>query len=90
MRAVTDCAQTSSLTTRIEKMIVFAFGKKNILLHVMQNSLQIMLGKACKAVEWSLCTGDVHALRDAPIKTRALRALFRHERFHGLPVARLE
>src|SRR5262245_16605015 len=74
----------------VEQMILLAFGQQDILLDVVQDSVERMLGNRHEEVEWRLGASDVHALRDAPIEHRAWQTLLGDKSFGGLAVASLE
>src|SRR5262245_56382381 len=74
----------------IEQMILLAFGKQDVLLDLVQDTLERVLRNRSQEVEGRLGAGDVHPLDDAPFEYGTRKALPRHEGLGSLAVAGLE
>ena len=74
----------------VEKMVLLAFRKQDVLLDVVQDAVERVLSDGGEKIERRLGAGDVHSLCYAPVEYRTRRALQSHERLGPLAVAGLE
>src|SRR5215468_8179977 len=74
----------------IEQVILLAFGQQDVLLDIVQDSIERVLGDCREEIERSLGSGDVHSLDNTPFEHRTRHALLGHKGLGRLAVAGLE